>query len=143
MINHDEIGSVGTQWGGQRIRIILTPEMPAGYTQSYGELGYRCNGCPYAPGLRFGTGYGEDDPALTSIRIRRENYFRDNGNGTLTWGFELESGYFQEFTVPGSFPDGEVRVVWKDHGYTPLKSPATLLPETTFTWHWDNFEILG
>ena len=81
--------------------------------------------------------------ASITWKIRRENYFRDNGNGTLTWGFELENGYFHEFTVPGSFPDGEVRVVWKDHGYTPMKSPSTLLPETTFTWHWDNFAVYG
>lgn len=142
-INHHEIGSVGTQWGGLRARIVLTPDMPTGYVQAGGELGYRCDGCPYAPGQRFGAGYGAGDPALTSIRIRLHNFFRDNGDGTLTWGLVLSDGTTNEFTVPGSFPEGEVRVVFKDHNYTPLKSPSTLLPETTFTWHWDNLHVLG
>jgi hypothetical protein len=139
---HDELGSVGTQWAGQRARRINTPEQPGGYLEAGGDLGYRCDTCPYAPSSRFGEAYGVGDPALTSLVIRRENFFRDNGDGTLTWGFQLEDGSFEEFTAPGSFPTGPVRVVFKDHNYTPLKSPATLLPETTFTWHWDNIQIL-
>ena len=75
--------------------------------------------------------------------MRRSNFFRDNGNGTLTWGFQLENGSFNEFTVPGSFPSGPVRVVFKDHNYTPMKSPSTLRSETTFTWHWDNIGVYG
>lgn len=140
---HDQIGSVGTQWSGQRTRNIITPQMPSGYLQATGPLGYRCDGCAYAPSLRFGSGYGAGDPALTSVSVRRTNYFMDNGDGTLTWGFELEDGTFNEHTVPGSFPDGPVRVVFKDHNYTPLKSPATLLPTTTFTWHWDNIGVIS
>lgn len=139
--SHDEIGSVGIQWAGQRVRRINTPEMPNGYMEAGGGLGYRCETCPYAPSRRFGEGFGANDPALTSIQIRRENYFRDNGDNTLTWGFQLEDGSFEEFTVPGSFPSGPLRVAFKDHNYTPMKAPATLLPETTFTWHWDNIVI--
>jgi hypothetical protein len=139
---HDEIGSVGTQWGGQRARRINTYEQPNGYTQAGGDLGYRCEECPYAPSIRYGEGYGLDDPALTSVAIRRSNFFRDNGDGTLSWGFVLEDGTVNEFSAPGAFPAGPVRVVFKDHNYTPLKSPATLLPETTFTWHWDNIAIV-
>ena len=138
---HPEIGSVGTQWSGQRTRKINTPVSENGYLQAGGDLGYRCDTCPYAPSMRFGVSYGQNDPALTSIMIRRTNFFRDNGNGTLTWGFQLDNGTFNEFTVPGEFPSGPVRVVFKDHNYTPMKSPATLLPETTFTWHWDNIEV--
>ena len=142
-INHADLGSVGTQWAGLRARLILTPDEPSGYTQAGGPLGYRCDECPYAPSLRFGTGYGVNDPALTSLAIRRQNYFRDNGNGTLTWGFQLDNGTFNEFTVPGSFPSGPVRVVFADHNYTPLKSPSVLMPETHFTWHWDNISVFG
>ena len=141
-INHHELGSIGTQWGGQRARVINTVEQPTGYVQARGELGYRCQDCDYAPGMRFGEAYGADDPALTSVRPRLENYLRDNGDGTVTWGLVLSDGSVNDFTVPGSFPDGPVRVVFKDHGYTPLKSEATLLPETTFTWHWDDIEII-
>ncbi len=139
---HDQLGSVGTQWGGLRARKINTPQQPGGYLEAGGSPGYRCSGCPYAPSRKFGENYGAGDPALTSLMIRRENFFRDNGNGTLTWGFQLDNGSFEEFTVPGSFPTGPVRVVFKDHNYTPLKSPATLMPTTHFTWHWDNIVIL-
>ncbi len=142
-VTHAETGSVGTHWAGKRSRRIVTPDEPSGYGQAGGDLGYRCKDCPYAPGLRFGEAYGEGDPALTSVAIRRKNYFRDNGDGTLTWGFELDDGSFHDFTVPGSFPPGRVKVVFKDHNYTPLKSPATLLPETTFTWHWDNIAVFA
>ena len=138
---HDQIGSVGTQWSGQFARKINTPAGPNGFLQAGGELGYRCDGCPYAPSVRFGSGYGAGDPALNSVAIRRSSFFRDNGDGTLTWGFQLENGTFNEFTVPGRFPSGPVRVVFKDHNYTPMKSPATLRPETTFTWHWDNIGV--
>lgn len=139
---HDVLGSVGTQWGGQRARRINTFDQPNGYTQANGGLGYRCDECPYAPSVRYGEGYGAGDPALTSVAIRRSNYFRDNGDGTLTWGLVLEDGTTDELTVPGAFPAGPVRVVFKDHNYTPLKSPATLLDVTTFTWHWDNIEVV-
>ena len=92
--------------------------------------------------MRYGEGYGAGDPALTSVAIRRSNYFRDNGDGTLTWGLVLEDGTPCKLARPGAFPAGPVRVVFKDHNYTPLKSPATLLDVTTFTWHWDNIEVV-
>jgi hypothetical protein len=140
---HPELGSVGTQWSAQFARKINTPASPNGYLQAAGDLGYRCDTCPYAPSASFGEAYGQGDSALTSFAIRRTNFFRDNGDGTLTWGFQLEDGSFNEFTAPGAFPSGPVRVVFKDHNYTPMKSPATLLPETTFTWHWDNIGVYG
>ncbi len=43
-------------------------------------------------------------------------------------------------TAPGSFPDGEVRVVFADHNYTPRKD---LPPGGTFTWHWDDIQIFA
>ncbi len=78
------------------------------------------------------------DPALSSIKIRRTQIFRDNGDGTLTFGVEREDGSFEELTVSGSFPSGPVKVVFADHNYTPNK-----LGPTSFTWHWDNIEVWG
>ncbi len=95
-----------------------------------------------------------DDPALDSKAIRRTHYFRDNGDGTLTFGTEIDGdlppavstcggdcglsadGAYYEITQPGSFPTGPVRVVFADHTYTPLKDPLS-----GFTWHWDNLVI--
>jgi hypothetical protein len=79
-----------------------------------------------------------NDPALSSVVIRRTQIFRDNGDGTLTFGVEREDGSFEELTVPGSFPEGPVRVVFADHNYTPTKADPS-----SFTWHWDDIEILG
>ena len=82
-----------------------------------------------------------DDPAVDSIRTRRTHFFRDEGNGTLSFGIEQEDGTFHVVSRPGSFPTGPVRVVFADHNYTPLKAEnGTPL---TFTWHWDNLTILG
>ena len=39
-----------------------------------------------------------------------------------------------EFTFQGSFPDGDVNVVFKDHNYTPDKDGVPV----GHTWHWDN-----
>jgi hypothetical protein len=79
------------------------------------------------------------DPARDSITTRRTHFFRDNGDGTLTFGIEKEDGDFETVDAPGSFPDGEVKVVFADHNYTPRKDePADI----TFTWHWDDISIV-
>ncbi len=84
------------------------------------------------------------DPALSSIKIRRTQIFRDNGDGTLTFGVEREDGSFEELTVTGSFPSGPVRVVFADHNYTPLKAvrDGNVEGPMTFTWHWDDIAII-
>lgn len=101
------------------------------------------------------------DPALNEIRTRRTHFFRDNGDGTLTFGVERPDGSFQTHTANGSFPAGPVRVVFADHNYTPEKSvdegqvnrticreagkfePSSSLspPCLRYTWHWDDIEI--
>ncbi len=81
------------------------------------------------------------DPAVDSIRIRRTHVFRDNGNGTLSFGIEQEDGSFHTVSRPGSFPTGPIRVVFADHNYTPLKAENGR--PSTFTWHWDNLTVLG
>ena len=139
--NYFELGAVGAKWDGAKARYIVT--LDDSYQQAHGDPGYNCETCPQAAGRYFGFDYAADDPALTSLRIRRHNYFRDNGDGTLTWGLELQDGSFDELTVPGSFPHGPVRVVFKDHNYTPTKDVQTRLPELTFTWHWDNIAVFG
>ncbi|MEM9561970.1 MAG: hypothetical protein AAGA93_05100 [Actinomycetota bacterium] len=139
--SHTDLGSVGTRWMGQHVRGIGTPSQPNGYIETTGPNGYRCGGCPMEIGRKYGVNYAVNDPAITSIQIRRTNFFRDNGDGTLTWGLQMADGSFDEFTVPGSIPSGPVKVVFKDHNYTPLKAPSKALPVTTFTWHWDNLEV--
>ena len=79
-----------------------------------------------------------NDPALSSVKIRREHFLRDNQNGTLTFGIEQPDGTFFEYTSTGSFPQGPVRVVFADHSYTPDKDGPVL----GHTWHWDNIRIV-
>ncbi|MEM7274068.1 MAG: glycoside hydrolase family 44 protein [Actinomycetota bacterium] len=79
-----------------------------------------------------------NDPARSSIRMRRQHVFRDNGDGTLSFEIERADGTFQRFDAPGAFPDGPVRVVFADHNYTPRKGEPD---DITFTWHWDDLSI--
>ena len=74
-----------------------------------------------------------DPEGAASKAIRRPFSVTDNRNGTLTVNY----GGFATYTVPGSFPAGEFRVVFKDHNYTPDKE---LIP-VGHTWHWDNIVI--
>jgi hypothetical protein len=90
-------------------------------------------------------GWPETDPARDSIRTRRTHFFRDNGDGTLTFGIEREDGTFSELTGAGAFPDGPVRVVFADHNYTPLKAigDGNVEGPITFTWHWDDLIVIA
>ncbi|MEM8922081.1 MAG: hypothetical protein AAGD35_01170 [Actinomycetota bacterium] len=81
------------------------------------------------------------DPAVDSIRTRRTHFFRDNGDGTLTFGIETEDGSFHEVSAPGRFPSGPVRVVFADHNYTPTKDDIAPR-EMTFSWHWDDIMVI-
>jgi hypothetical protein len=74
-----------------------------------------------------------DPEAAASKSIRRPFSVTDNRNGTLTVNF----GGFRTFTVPGAFPAGAFRVVFKDHNYTPDKDGIPI----GYTWHWDNIAI--
>lgn len=87
-------------------------------------------------------GAPESDPARTSIRERRTHFFRDNGDGTVTFGQEQSDGSYLTVTSAGAFPAGAVRVVFKDHNYTPLKSENGFpYGHATFTWHWDDLTV--
>ena len=121
--NHDVLGSVGTTFKNAVMHI------------HNGDTLHRWNGNGnWDKYFRY-----PDDPARDSIRIRRQHFFRDNGNNTLTFGIETETGAFKELTVPGSFPTGDVRVAFADHGYTPNKAGTPI----SYTWHWDNLSIKG
>lgn len=74
----------------------------------------------------------ETPEACGSKAIRQPWSVTDNQDGTLTVTFKTHS-----WTVPGSFPEGEFMVVWKDHSYTPEKDG----PVAGFTWHWDNIVV--
>ena len=62
----------------------------------------------------------------------------DNGNGTVTLTQQRPSGTVTH-TGPGSFPNGDVRVVWQDDNYDPPKREH--YDPNSLTWHLDNFEI--
>ena len=83
-----------------------------------------------------------DDPAWSSVAIRRTHFLRDNGDGTVTFGIEREDGSFLERTYSGTFPTGEVVVVFKDHSYTPNKTEiAPSVDPMTYTFHWDSITV--
>jgi len=82
------------------------------------------------------------------IRERYEHIFRDNGNGTLSFGIEQPDNTFVWVEAPGSFPQGPARVVVAFHNYTGTKSgngpgfDNNVSPSTGgFTWHWDNLSV--
>ncbi|MEO0494878.1 MAG: hypothetical protein AAF081_15825 [Actinomycetota bacterium] len=83
-----------------------------------------------------------------NIRARYEHIFRDNGDGTLSFGIERADGSYGWVTAPGAFPTGDVRVVISFHNYTGTKATegpgfdGNLSPsQGGFTWHWDNLAV--
>jgi len=74
-----------------------------------------------------------DPEGFASKAIRRPFSVTDNGNGTIT----VDWGGVRTSTVPGSFPAGDIKVVFKDHNYTPDKDG----PVAGHTWHWDNIVV--
>ncbi len=84
----------------------------------------------------------------TDIRERYTHVFRDNGNGTLSFGVEQEDSTYAWIEAPGSFPQGPVRVVIAFHNYTGTKDGngpgynGNVSPSVGgFTWHWDDLSI--
>ncbi len=70
--------------------------------------------------------------ACSSKMTRLPFTIGDNGDGTLTL-----AAFGDRFSFPGSFPDGEFRVLFKDHNYTPDKDGVPV----GHTWHWDNIIV--
>lgn len=117
---HQQLGSVGTSFFNSEVHIHNGSNDDYAWQGSWG-----------------GDWLNKGDPAVDSVTIRRTHFFRDNGNGTLTFGIEQANGTFFEYSRPGRFPSGPVRVVFADHNYTPTKDN----PGITFTWHWDNIGV--
>jgi len=84
------------------------------------------------------------------VRKRFQHIFRDNGNGTLSFGIESASGKFDWVEAPGAFPKGSVRVVIAFHNYTGTKDgdgPGfrgnVSASQGGLTWHWDTLSIMA
>ncbi|HSJ61229.1 MAG TPA: hypothetical protein VK895_08355, partial [Jiangellaceae bacterium] len=75
----------------------------------------------------------------TDKATRFQNCMTDNGNGTITATQDRSTGRLTA-TVPGSFPDGTVTVMFHDHDYTPNKSEFPF-QRPAYTFHWDNILI--
>ena len=127
--DHGDLGSVGTTFFNHEVGIHDGSELVTHWATWGG------------PWLH------PDDPALSDLRERREHVFRDNGDGTLTFAIEQADGSFFELTTAGAFPDGDVRVVFADHNYTPNKDLPGGFPDgdgdgqADYTWHWDDIVV--
>jgi len=146
--DYDDIGGVGASRGGGMT--IATPNKPDGFRYDRNNSVQLDNGdtrhemCS-GTGFCFRVATHKDN---ISIRDRYKHVFRDNGDGTLSFGVEETDNTFRWVEAPGSFPPGPVRVVIAFHNYTGTKSgngPGfnnNLSPSTGgFTWHWDNLSV--
>lgn len=152
--DYDDLGGVGasTNASDGTGLVINTPNRPDGHifdyynrtTDSNGDVNYAS--CDLNSSYCFEATVHEGNEG---IRARFRHVFRDNGNGTLSFG--IDSGTEMHWvTAPGSFPDGPVRVVVAFHNYTGTKdgegpgfdnnvSPT----QGGFTWHWDNLAVVA
>ena len=150
--DYDDIGGVGAGTMSQDGTglTIATPDQPDGFAFDQfsttaltgGDTRFEpCSGDDYC----FEVALHEDN---RDIRARYRHVFRDNGDGTLSFGIERADGTYGWVTAPGSFPTGEVRVVISFHTYTGTKDgngPAMNDSNSTggFTWHWDDLTVLA
>ena len=150
--DYDDIMGVGASTNSQEGTglTIATPLQPDGYDFDHynaevlpnGDNKYApCNGTDYC--FRVAT-----HEANTGIRDRFTHVFRDNGNGTVSFGVQQADNTFAWVDAPGSFPQGPVRVVVAFHTYTGTKDGngpgfgGNLSPSSGgFTWHWDNLSV--
>jgi hypothetical protein len=73
----------------------------------------------------------------------------DNENGTVTYVNEMPNAWFSDgkqtrnpITMPGSLPNGTVRVIFEDDIYDSFKTDAgNPTTQQLGTWHWDNIRI--
>jgi hypothetical protein len=150
--DYDSLGGVaaGTQSQEGTGLSIATPQQPDGYSfdhYNYQEMANgdhlhaRCTGTSYC----FHVATHE---STNGIRKRYRHIFRDNGNGTLSFGIEQAGGKFTWVEAPGAFPNGPARVVIAFHNYTGTKDGngpgfgGNFSPSTGgFTWHWDRLAV--
>lgn len=154
--DYDDIGGVGASTDSQEGTglTINTPQEPDGYHFELFDEFTNAEGTNYRPCHPTGDfcfhAWTHED--TLSIRDRYLHVFRDNGDGTLSFGIAQGAGGtdMHWVTAPGSFPEGPVRVVLAFHNYTGTKdgdgpgSSGNVSPSTGgFTWHWDNLIVLA
>jgi len=150
--DYNDIGAFGAATISQEGTglTIATPDQPDGYKYDLyngeqlanGDYQHaQCSGSGFCFSVRTHLGN-------IGIRERYTHVFRDNGDGTLSFGIEQTDNTFTWVEAPGSFPQGAVRVVIAFHNYTGTKSgngpgfDSNLSPSTGgFTWHWDNLSV--
>jgi len=150
--DYDDVGGVGAGTNSQEGTglTIATPDRPDGHQfdlfniTNLGNGDRRFEPCS-GDGYCFSAVTHDDN---TSIRDRYRHVFRDNGDGTLSFGIERADGGFDWVRTVGSFPDGPTRVVLAFHNYTGTKSgngpgfESNASPSTGgFTWHWDDLAV--
>lgn len=93
----------------------------------------------------FGLAVHQHSPVVDA---RYEHIFRDNLDGTLSFGIEREDGTFAWISQEGSFPEGPVRVVVAFHNYTGIKDGHGPGFDGNYSasdggasWHWDNLAV--
>jgi hypothetical protein len=89
-----------------------------------------------------GTGVSNSGDANVSDKAKRTTTcLTDLENGTIRVEQERYSGSVERSTLPGSFPNGEVKVVFQDVSYNPDKAETEPLVSDPYTWHWDNLLV--
>ncbi len=118
------------------------PTVPRGPLKT-GVRSFRGSMLFYENGVNRDGVYGAE--ILTDKSPRLQHCATDNNNGTVTVSIAQQSGAAINRTVPGSFPDGDVRVVFGDDSYDPDKHMSWPPPATNsthaYTWHWDNVQV--
>lgn len=85
---------------------------------------------------------GGNDLSVSDQTKRVQNCLIDRGAGQVEVHQERWSGNTDVTTLPGSFPTGEVRVIFQDVSYDPDKAYTESPPlREGYTWHWDNILI--
>lgn len=93
------------------------------------------------------SGIGSQENPVTDKAGRYQHCVVDNGNGTLTLSMGQPNGSTLTSTVPGSIPNGPIKVEFADDNYNPDKhfhNPQTDVPRDSsglYTWHWDNIFV--
>lgn len=82
------------------------------------------------------------DKSVADPQKRVTTCLTDRGNGEIEIAQERWSGAVDVTNLPGSFPTGEVRVVFQDLSYNPDKAVNESPPMLEgYTWHWDNLFV--
>lgn len=150
--DYDELDAVGagTQSQDGTGLSIATPQQPDGYAFDHYNYQMLANGdrlFARCAGINYCFHVATHESTI-GVRKRYEHIFRDNGNGTLSFGIERVDGKFAWVEAPGAFPTGPVRVVIAFHNYTGTKDGngpgfgGNLTPSIGgFTWHWDRLAV--